>query len=69
MGTATWCMGLEYTPLQAIPGGSPFLTQLAAVYLEPRGGAVGPTQRSCVYLVSQGTTWSSKNRSMKGIFD
>ena len=33
------------------------------------GGVVGPTQHSCVYLVRQDTTWSSRNRSMKGIFN
>ena len=33
------------------------------------GGAMGPTQRSCVYLVVQGTTWSPRNGSMKGIFN
>ena len=31
------------------------------------GGVIGPTQRPCVYLLVEGTTWSPRNRSMKGI--
>ena len=34
----------------------------------PSGGVIGPTQRPCVYLLVEGTTWSPRNRSMKGIF-
>ena len=32
------------------------------------GGVIGPTQRPCVYLLVEGTTWSPRNRSMKAIF-
>ena len=34
----------------------------------PPGWVIGPTQRPCVYLLVQGTKWSPRNRSMKGIF-
>ena len=33
------------------------------------GGVIGPTQRSCVYLLMQGTTCSSRNRQIKGFFN
>ena len=32
------------------------------------GGVIGPTQWPCVYLLVEGTTWITRNRSMKGIF-
>ena len=32
------------------------------------GGGVGPTQQLSVYLLVESTTWSPRNRSMKGIF-
>ena len=31
-------------------------------------GVIGPTRRPSVYLFVEGTTWSSRSRSMKGIF-
>ena len=41
---------------------------LSQYRVRSRGGVIGPTQRPCVYLLVEGTTWSPRNRSMKGIF-